>query len=174
VKTNLKTAYPERPYQVAGPDTANLARSIAAYAPHDGTFDLRIPGLYASRFSRINAVVVHALQLPAKAFATPTIVHFGAALLLSAILNAPWHGVAGAAVVWGLLGLSGFVYEVIVTRRMQIQIAYTPEFEDWLFHVLLPFAAYTTLAGSRRSCPCAGGRVWRCCGGTAAGRYRHS
>ena len=89
---------------------------------------------------------MHALQLPAKAFATPTIVHFGAALLLSAILNAPWHGVAGAAVVWGLLGLSGFVYEVIVTRRMQIQIAYTPEFEDWLFHVLLPFAAYTTLA----------------------------
>ncbi len=25
---------------------------------------------------------------------------------------------------------------------------YTPEFEDWLFHVLLPLAAYVTLAGS--------------------------
>lgn len=30
-------------------------------------------------------------------YATPTIVHFGAALLLSAILSAPWHGVAAGA-----------------------------------------------------------------------------
>ena len=69
-------------------------------------------------------------------------------LLLAAILSAPWHGVAGAAIVWGLLGLSGIVYEIIVARRMRVQILYTPEFEDWLFHVLLPFAAYATLAGS--------------------------
>jgi hypothetical protein len=82
------------------------------------------------------------------AFATPTIVHFGAVLLLSAILSAPWHGVASAAVLWGLLGLSGVVYEIIVARRMRVQIVYTPEFEDWSFHVLLPFAAYATLAGS--------------------------
>lgn len=83
-----------------------------------------------------------------EAFATPTIVHFGAALLLSAVLNAPWQGVAGPAVLWGLLGLSGLVYEIIVARRTQRQIAYPPEFEDWLFHALLPFAAYATLAGS--------------------------
>ena len=80
------------------------------------------------------------------AFATPTIVHFGAVLLLSAILSAPWHGVATTAVLWGLVGLSGIVYEIIVARRMRMQIVYTPEFEDWLFHVLLPFAAYATLA----------------------------
>jgi AraC-like DNA-binding protein len=41
-----------------------LARSIAAYAPHDGSFELRIPGLYASRFSRTNKECVHALRLP--------------------------------------------------------------------------------------------------------------
>ncbi|HXX36806.1 MAG TPA: AraC family transcriptional regulator [bacterium] len=41
-----------------------LARLIAAYAPHDGTFDLRIPGLHASRFSRIHTDCVHAIQLP--------------------------------------------------------------------------------------------------------------
>jgi hypothetical protein len=87
-------------------------------------------------------------QEAGEAFATPTIVHFGTALLLSAILNAPWHGVASAAVLWGLLGLSGLVYEIIVARRMQRQIVYTPELEDCLFHVLLPFAAYATLAGS--------------------------
>lgn len=82
------------------------------------------------------------------AFATPTIVHFGAVLLLSGIVSAPWHGVTGAALLWGLMGLAGIVYEIIVFRRMRIQNVYTPQFEDWLFHVLLPLAAYATLAGS--------------------------
>jgi AraC-like DNA-binding protein len=45
-------------------DTAKLARCIAAYAPHDGTFDLSIPGLHVSRFSRINRECVHGLRLP--------------------------------------------------------------------------------------------------------------
>lgn len=68
VKADSKSTYPERSPKIRGPsepDTTALARSIAAYAPHDGTFDLRIPGLHASRFSRINTDCVHALQLPA-------------------------------------------------------------------------------------------------------------
>jgi len=43
---------------------ARLARLIAAYAPHDGVFDLRIPGLHVSRFSRVNTECVHALHVP--------------------------------------------------------------------------------------------------------------
>ena len=35
-----------------------------------------------------------------------------------------------------------------MTRRMRRQSAYAPQFEDWLFHVLLPFMAYGTLAAS--------------------------
>ena len=46
------------------PHAAHLAHLIAAYAPHDGSFELRIPGLHASRFSRINRECVHALRLP--------------------------------------------------------------------------------------------------------------
>jgi len=83
-----------------------------------------------------------------KAFSTPTIVHFGAVLLLSAVICAPWQGISGVAAIWGLLGLSGIVYEMVVTRHMRLQTVYKPEFEDWLFHTLLPFAAYTTLAVS--------------------------
>ena len=82
------------------------------------------------------------------AFATPSVVHFGVVLLLSAIASAPWNGIITVAVLWGLVGLCGVVYTVIVARRMRVQTAYQPVFEDWLFHVLLPFAAYAVLAVS--------------------------
>ena len=82
------------------------------------------------------------------AFATPTIVHFGAVLLLSALLRAPWQAIIPAAFLWDIIGFSGVVYEVIVARRMRKQTTYRPEFEDWLFHVLLPLAAYALLAVS--------------------------
>jgi hypothetical protein len=47
-----------------------------------------------------------------------------------------------------LLGFSGVVYEIVVVRRMRLQTAYAPVFEDWLFHVLLPFVGYATIAVS--------------------------
>jgi hypothetical protein len=79
------------------------------------------------------------------AFATPTVAHFGAALLLSALLRVPWHGMGSAAVAWGLVGLSGVVYMLIVGRRMRRQQGYKPDREDWLFHLFLPFMAYALL-----------------------------
>jgi hypothetical protein len=82
------------------------------------------------------------------AFTTPSVVHFGGVLLLAALLSAPWEGVGTVAVLWGLMGLCGIVYSVIVARRMRAQTAYRPVFEDWLFHVLLPFAAYASLTVS--------------------------
>lgn len=80
------------------------------------------------------------------AFATPTIVHFGTVLLIGALLRVPWHTIAPAAVLWGLAGLAGAAYVLVVARRMRVQKAYSPELEDWLFHVVLPFAAYAALA----------------------------
>ena len=82
------------------------------------------------------------------AFATPTIIHFSAALFLSAVLRAPWQAITPIAVLWGLVGLGGVAYAVIVARRMRAQTVYRPQFEDWLFHILLPFSAYTVLAAS--------------------------
>jgi hypothetical protein len=82
------------------------------------------------------------------AFATPSVVHFGVVLLLSAIVSAPWNGIATVSVVWGLVGVSGIVYAVVVARRMRVQTVYRPVFEDWLFHVLLPLVVYTMLAVS--------------------------
>ncbi len=79
------------------------------------------------------------------AFSTPSVVHFAVVLLLSAIISAPWHTIGAVGVIWGLVGLSGIVYAIIVARRMRLQTAYRPVFEDWLFHCLLPLAAYGIL-----------------------------
>jgi hypothetical protein len=82
------------------------------------------------------------------AFATPTVVHFCSVLLLAGMQTAPWSGIEPVMIVWGLLGFSGVVYEIVVVRRMRLQTAYAPVFEDWLFHVLLPFVGYATIAVS--------------------------
>jgi hypothetical protein len=81
-------------------------------------------------------------------FSTPTIVHFSAVLTLAALLSAPWEAIQVPTLLCGAAGLAGVVYAIIVTRRIRRQTAYQPEFEDWLFHVLLPFAAYGTLLAS--------------------------
>ena len=47
------------------PEMIRLASLIRAYAPHDGRFELRIPGVYAIRVSRTNPELIHALQQPA-------------------------------------------------------------------------------------------------------------
>jgi hypothetical protein len=85
------------------------------------------------------------IEAAGAAFSTPTIVHFAAALLLSALASAPWQGITPAAALWGLLGFGGLAYTLIVARRMRVQTAYKPVFEDWLFHILLPLAAYGIL-----------------------------
>ena len=82
------------------------------------------------------------------AFGTPTIVHFCAVLLVSAILSAPWHGLSQVSLVLGICGLVGVVYEVIVVRRARRQTGYHPVFEDWLWHAVLPLIAYALLLGS--------------------------
>jgi hypothetical protein len=82
------------------------------------------------------------------AFSTPGVVHFGVVLLLSAVASAPWNDIDSVALLWALVGFIGIVYAIIVARRLRVQTAYEPVFEDWLFHVLLPFAAYAMLVGS--------------------------
>lgn len=89
----------------------------------------------------------------AAAFASPTIVHFGVALLLSALLHAPWRTITILAALWGLMGFIGIAYAMIVARRMRRQAAYKPGFEDWLFHVVAPFVGYATLAVSCFAAP---------------------
>ena len=83
-----------------------------------------------------------------RAFATPSVVHFGAVLLLSAIASAPWNGIGVAATLWGLLGAFGATYVVLVALRMRRTTAYRAVLEDWVFHAILPLTAYAALGAS--------------------------
>src|SRR5215470_111906 len=51
------------------------------------------------------------------AFASPNVVHFCAALLVSAILSMPWHGMPPAGIAVMLCGIAGFVYSIAVIKR---------------------------------------------------------
>jgi hypothetical protein len=79
------------------------------------------------------------------AFNTPNVWHFGAALLVAAILSAPWQALWNASLLLGLSGLGGVTYVVIVLRRVRRQTDYQPVLEDWLFHTVFPLVSYTAL-----------------------------
>jgi hypothetical protein len=87
------------------------------------------------------------------AFATPTVLHFSSVLLLSAMVRAPWRAISLVAVLWGLLGLAGAAYSVLVAWRVRRQTYYRPVLEDWSFHVLLPLIAYALLAFTALAAP---------------------
>ena len=78
-------------------------------------------------------------------FSTPTVVHFGAALLVAAVLSAPWHLLAHPAMLLGLVGLCGVVYIVRIMRRAKRITSYDPDAEDWTWHSILPFIAYAAI-----------------------------
>ena len=79
------------------------------------------------------------------AFGTPTVLHFCAALLVSALLTAPWPSLAGVQLALAACGITGLFYILIVIRRARRQNRYQPEMEDWIWHAALPLLAYLTL-----------------------------
>jgi hypothetical protein len=82
-------------------------------------------------------------------FSTPTVVHLGAALLVSAIYLAPWRALTMPAVLTALAGGAGIVYMSLLVFRTRKLYAYRADAEDWAWYNVLPFVAYGAL--------CAGG-----------------
>jgi hypothetical protein len=101
------------------------------------------------------------------AFATPTIVHFGGVLLLSAIISAPWYTLGRVAYVIGAYALAGLGYIMIVVRRALRQPTYRMVLEDWLWHITLPLIAYGLLVVSAILLPAHAHRVLFVIGATA-------
>jgi hypothetical protein len=89
----------------------------------------------------LNAVTKSAMR----AFGTPTIVHFSASLVVSAMLSAPWSSVPHAALALGIFALIGLIYMARVSTHARRQADYEPVLEDWLWHFILPGVAYLLL-----------------------------
>lgn len=86
------------------------------------------------------------------AFASPTVLHFCAVLLVAAILTTPGHTTASLSFSLGVSGVAGIVYsaQIIVRMRrlMRGKSAYTPVRSDLIWHCLLPLIAYMCLLGA--------------------------
>jgi len=82
------------------------------------------------------------------AFATPTIRHLGACLLVSSMLCAPWPSLAVTGIALAVCGATGLAYGVVIIRRARHQTGYQMVFEDWLWHMALPLLAYASLGAS--------------------------
>lgn len=78
-------------------------------------------------------------------FNTPNVWHFGAALLVAALLSVPWQALWPASLLLGLTGLVGVSYVLVVLRGMNRVVEYQPVLEDWLFHSVLPLVSYAAL-----------------------------
>ena len=78
-------------------------------------------------------------------FSTPTVVHFGAALIFSATLLVPWHMLLGVAIILGLGGLMGLIYVVRLFTRQYNFSDYEPDAEDWIWYTTLPIVAYAAV-----------------------------
>ena len=79
------------------------------------------------------------------AFGTPNVVHFCTALLIAAIITAPWPALWNASLLLGLCGLGGVAYAVIVVRRTRRQSNYEPVLADWLWFIIYPLISYLAL-----------------------------
>jgi len=80
-----------------------------------------------------------------RAFSTPTVLHFSVVLFLAAFIRAPWPTIRAPSIIGAIVGAGGVAYIFKTIREIRAQTTYRPVFEDWLFHVVLPGAAYLTL-----------------------------
>jgi hypothetical protein len=89
--------------------------------------------------------VVKNMRDGVETFSSPTVVHFGAVLLISATLAAPWHSLTAPGIVLAVLGVCGIVYGGRVLFRMSRRTEYQPEYDDWFWYAVFPMIAYLAI-----------------------------
>jgi hypothetical protein len=79
-----------------------------------------------------------------RAFGTPTVIHFCAALVISVVMNIPWLGGSHLAACLGALAIVGLIYSLTVIVHAK-KSTYQPDTEDWFWYAGLPVCAYVML-----------------------------
>ena len=88
-----------------------------------------------------------------RTFVTPTIVHFGAVLALSAYLTVSHHSVLSLCIGLAVAGVAGLVYIGAVTVGMRAVTAhYVPVQEDRIWNPIVPAFASAGLAVTAGVC----------------------
>ena len=87
------------------------------------------------------------------AFGTPTVAHLGGALIISAVMSAPWPSPVPVAVTLVICGVVGLGYAVIVINRVRRQTGYEMDGQDWLWYGIVPCSLYVALAVSGLTLP---------------------
>ena len=82
------------------------------------------------------------------AFSTPTVAHFAIVLLVASIMTMPIHRVLSLGICLGGCAAAGLTSTGLAGVRMRKVRGYTPATEDWVWHVIIPFAAYAVLLAS--------------------------
>jgi hypothetical protein len=82
------------------------------------------------------------------AFASPTVLHFCAVLLIASILSTPGHTTGSLSFSLAVCGLVGIAYTTSIIVRMRRQKAYSPVRSDWIWHILLPLVSYVCFLGA--------------------------
>jgi len=89
----------------------------------------------------------HAVRMSGlRAFVTPIVMHFGAALWISALLCIPGHTAVSVAACMIVSGAILSAYGVATTYRMyRGRATYRPVIEDWIWNAALPSLCYLAL-----------------------------
>jgi hypothetical protein len=80
------------------------------------------------------------------AFGTPTVVHLGGALVISALMSAPWSSFFAISIALALCGLTGLGYSATIIHHARRQTGYVPVWQDWLWYIVLPCCVYGAIA----------------------------
>lgn len=83
-----------------------------------------------------------------RAFGSPTIVHFCGALLISALLSAPWQTLHGAGVALAIVGVAGVIYSLLVIGHARAQTGYHPDAADIVWYIISPLVLYSAWTAS--------------------------
>jgi hypothetical protein len=95
--------------------------------------------------ARSRPIVLSGLRI----YLTPTVIHFGSALGIGALLSMPGHTPVSVAACAGSGGLLGVAYSFATTFRMfRDRGSYIPVAADWIWNAVLPCFAYLALLDS--------------------------
>jgi len=82
-----------------------------------------------------------------RAFGTPTLVHFCTALLVSALMSAPWQSLTYFGITLGSGGALGVIYSIGIIWHAR-KSSYQPDLSDWIWYTALPLLAHLALAAA--------------------------